>query len=421
MKLVCTDVINSGNLLLYPRMDTDSNADGVVDGFSSHADAEVTATFSLEASSQLIKITDATAAGAQAYVESAAQTATAGQAWAVGIDYDFFRVVGAAVAYLELAFYNDADALIATSGRVAISADGSGRAITAAASAPANTATVKARVGIETTAAGDKALLFARLMRLAQEETSAAFFEEYTLPEHTALTKEDLKWRSKRQERAGAHGDIDTGDGKYKGRDIEIEYMIQGKNAAAFRSGWDAFVGKAARQNQRLYVLDDDTRYLELAKVVGISKPYLNGYLNEWVDGTIVYSQEQAFYLADTKTVAIAADLADGNTFVLTNGGTAETWPLLIIYALQASADFTLTNITDNNRQMRYNDTSMAADAHIVLDCMQGTAKRGNVSMIRYVSGNYLRLLPGANTLRFDVVSGPGNIALLAVSREAFL
>lgn len=98
--------------LFASKMNTDSNADGVVDGFTSGCSTGITAVFSVDDNAQSISITNSTSAGNARVLTTELIPVLPGTAYSVQALWRGFVNIGMPKVYIDIMWYDNADALI---------------------------------------------------------------------------------------------------------------------------------------------------------------------------------------------------------------------------------------------------------------------------------------------------------------------
>jgi len=107
--------------------------------------------------------------------------------------------------------------------------------------------------------------------------------------------------------------------------------------------------------------------------------------------------------------------LQDENEFTITNTGLFDAFPLFYVVAQNNVVSFTLRNLTADGA-MTFDHNSFLSGALVILDSVAGTITIDGVDRSAGLSaGGLLRLLPGANTFRYE--SDGGDVRFEAVWR----
>jgi len=137
------------NLITNPEMNTDSNIDGVVDGFAKLAESGITASYQLDSSSQKITISNSTIAGNDAYVY---QDISISAGDILSISVNAYKI-GTISIRAEIDWYNGAtkiNSVVSTSNATSFT-----NIKLENKTAPANTTTARVRFGVYTNVIGD--------------------------------------------------------------------------------------------------------------------------------------------------------------------------------------------------------------------------------------------------------------------------
>ena len=216
--------------------------------------------------------------------------------------------------------------------------------------------------------------------------------QEYTLPETFELISDPAARRSNLLDTAFIHGAKDVSDGKFTPRHIEISGKIWADSDAAYNVKWDALAEHLIKENIRIQNRD---RQIRLLRVVEISHEYPSPVSYHYGEVSITFLAADPFWYSKSAEQKERAVTSSPDTFQFDIGGKMETYPIIIIGNNDDNFDFKLENITDDNRELRIQDTGATDGSTITIDCKAGTVMRGATNLIAVFSGLFLRLLGG--------------------------
>lgn len=229
----------------------------------------------------------------------------------------------------------------------------------------------------------------------------------YTLPVGWALSGSgSYEWQNKLEDRAFSHGSDMTGDGKVKGRQLEVSFSMRGATEnehdemlnLAYRvfsqTDYDLFCGRP----DRLY------------HVAGISKikhSFQDGYKQRWSDITVTLlladpfryeaqSAEQEFVFTEEMQQA---------EMIVHNEGSADT-PLTFTFIPNASMAQIVVYHVETEEQMRLSDALLTAPAVLTVNTKDGTVWRGTANSINSFSGQFLSAVAGTNHFLYTGSAG---------------
>ena len=230
----------------------------------------------------------------------------------------------------------------------------------------------------------------------------------YNVPGNLQIKDDVFVLRSDAKDKAFAHGGIDIADGKIKIKVIRIEGTVYLQPTEATRASYLTLVQaiKAAfcQTDYMLYLGSD--HFIMINKALKFSEEYLDAHDYQGAKFTIDLLAIDPFWYYDDEQEKTQIVTSTPKSFVVNNQGYVETFPVITITATGTLPDFTLENETDvqesgDGLKFRYTDPGLFIGNVVVIDCKEGTVKRGATNYIRYFAGAFLKLLPGNNTLTY--------------------
>ncbi len=216
--------------------------------------------------------------------------------------------------------------------------------------------------------------------------------QEFTLPKTFELRSEPSARRSELLDAAFIHGAKDVSDGMFTPRHVEVTGKIWADTDAEYNQKWDALAEHLIKENIRI---QNKNRQIRLLKIVEISHDYPSKAGFHYGEVSIVFLAADPFWYSKSAQQKERTVITSPDTFQFDIGGKMETWPIITIENNADNFDFTLKNITDDNREFRIQDTGATNGTTIIIDCKAGTAMRGATNLIAVFSGLFLKLLGG--------------------------
>lgn len=226
----------------------------------------------------------------------------------------------------------------------------------------------------------------------------------YILPVGWALSEAgSYDFRLQLTDRTFAHGATPYGDGKLKGRTIQVEFSMQGSTEEEH----DTMVNLAYQQfAQTDYVLRCgriDRRF----KVSGISKlkqSYEKGYKQRYSNITVSLLLADPFRYASSPTVITQNYAADQTDAEITfNNPSSVDVPLIWTFTPPAGGTVPSISIThvESGQSFTLKDTLLTNPAVAVVNAETGTVRRDTGNSLNTFAGIFLHALPGYNTFKY--------------------
>jgi hypothetical protein len=216
--------------------------------------------------------------------------------------------------------------------------------------------------------------------------------QEFELPKTFELRSDPGGRRTQALETAFIHGAKDVSDGMFRPKVIEISGRIWASSDTEFNTKWDPFMEHLIKENVRI---QDKGRQIYIKRVLEVNKEYPSPANFHFGEISIAMLAEDPFWYSLNAQQKQEAVTETPHEFQFDIGGKMETWPVIIIDNNADNTNFTLRNITDNNRELRIQDSGAVNGTIITIDCKEGTVIRNSVNIIPVFSGLFLRLLGG--------------------------
>lgn len=227
--------------------------------------------------------------------------------------------------------------------------------------------------------------------------------DQVEVPATLLLEDDDHEERYDEEERAWQHGSVVEGH-EVEARDVTLSGTVWLADAAAART-WAREWKAAARRRDQFLSVDDD-HYIKLARLrrMQVSPETLSGRALLRVR-SVWRAADPFWYSAAGSTLTV--ELAGDDTIEV-DAGELATVPMDPVITVAAPAgesvpSVSLVNNTDDGQGWLYTDLGLTDEAAVVVDSAAGTvALDGDAGAIRYLSGGWLRLLPGVNVLSYE-------------------
>lgn len=224
--------------------------------------------------------------------------------------------------------------------------------------------------------------------------------------------------RSKILDRFGAHGGAEVSDRAIKPREVTIKGAHHAASQAALKTFLDDMT-EALHNNGDPYRFSWEAgRYINVDHVGSFkAKRYKEGLAYKSVDIEIELICPDPFWYSTTDdSVGPTSMSSSPKTITFTSTSNVPS-PLQIQCDPTATwGDFTIENDTDDDNLMRYTDPSLGNGDQLIIDSQDGTVLRDSLNTIRYMTGAFLRVLPGDNSIIYTGPTG-GTITLTAPAR----
>ncbi len=233
----------------------------------------------------------------------------------------------------------------------------------------------------------------------------------YTLPESLIFSDDDFTMRHEEQIRALANGAAVYGE-QINSRDIVLQGDVWAASEAAAIALMREIKARMARPNQRLRLGPTEGCYINLAKAKTGKFKYKQLAREHFVV-QLTWSAADPFWYSETPDFALLTAVKSRVWTVNTGTGThparVPVYPVFTMTAPQHGAihTFTLRNDSDGGLQFTYSDLALANGARVRIDSLHGTVlfqaagSTAWVNKISAFSGEFMRLLPGVNSLQY--------------------
>ena len=239
--------------------------------------------------------------------------------------------------------------------------------------------------------------------------------QTYYFPQTFAVRSEPIARKSDIIETAYVHGAKDVSDGMFSQRVIEISGKLWANTDAEYNQKWDALSEQLAKVDFRVRYR---AREINIKKIEDISHEYPERMGCRFGEVSVRLLALDPFWYGIAEKEKEIAIVNSPTTFQWTIGGKVEVFPIITVENQADNTDFTLENETDGEREFRIQDALNLNGTTVVIDCIEGTVKRGTVDLISNFSGMFLRLLGGRGN-KFNYTGG--NCIISAAYKEGYV
>lgn len=238
---------------------------------------------------------------------------------------------------------------------------------------------------------------------------------QYTMPQANFIGGFLSTVKRKMQNLAFAHGAKDLGDKKLSSRSIRIRSIVTGADAAAYQTAWDNFMQAMAKPNQTFAYKTG--RYINVDSINVRSHSFIIGDLKAQAEIEL-FCGDPFWYSDNLTTESTWTVTSSPDTEAFTNSGNIDVCPIIEITAnADLGSGIQLKNQTDGNVLFSYGDSAFTSGKKLIVNCQNGTVDLDGINTIRFFSGQFLKLLAGANTLEYT----GGNCSIVIKHRDRWL
>ncbi|MHC1714947.1 MAG: phage tail protein [Acidaminococcaceae bacterium] len=226
----------------------------------------------------------------------------------------------------------------------------------------------------------------------------------YILPVGWALAEAgSYDFRLQLTDKSFAHGSTSYGDGKVKGRTIQVEFDMQGSTEEEHDAMVNLAYQKFAQTDYTLRCGRSDRVF----KVAGISKlkqSYEKGYKQRLSNITVSLLLADPFRYAASQTVVTKNYAANQTDAEITfNNPSSVDVPLIWTFTPPAGGTVPSIAIThvESGQSFTLKDTLLTNPAVAVVNAETGTVRRDTGNSLNTFAGIFLHALPGSNTFKY--------------------
>lgn len=239
---------------------------------------------------------------------------------------------------------------------------------------------------------------------------------EYALPTGWAIDGSGtFTLNNKLQDRSFSHGSDMVGDGKVKGRELTISFLMKGTTEADH----DALVNRAytyfSQTDYDLYCGRPDRLY----HVAGMSKfkhSFKDGFKQRWseVKVTLLLADPFRYEGRESHVVYEFTDDAAEAELVVQNNGSVET-PVTFLFTPASKMASIVVYHKEAQEKMTLSDALLISPSVMRVNTKDGTVWRDSNNAINTFSGQFLNAKPGTN--HFYYTGGAGTVEILYTNR----
>lgn len=226
----------------------------------------------------------------------------------------------------------------------------------------------------------------------------------YPLPTGWALSKAtDVDFNNKLTDKAFAHGSTLTGDGKIKGKTIEIEFTLEGateeEHDAAMNLAYEKFC-----QSDYTLICGRIDRAFKVAAVSKVTGSYEKAFKQRRSNVKVALLLTNPFRYAVTPTIIDRTFTSEQDEAVITFYNPSSV-DVPLIWSFTPPTGATAPNIAIYHKESQQSfivaDTQLTAPAVSVVNAESGTVRRDTGNSLNTFSGIFLHAVPGNNTFLY--------------------
>ena len=252
--------------------------------------------------------------------------------------------------------------------------------------------------------------------------------EVYEFPAGCNIVAEPWSKRQDSELRAYQHGSTKTGDEKVNERIISLHgiFNVNGVNAtygATLAANLKEMKQQCYTEDLRLYPGNQYTDEYYNIECLNFEHTFLQTITIMEIFIDFICSDPFRYYkdvTTDTETVDEALE-----SMTVTNGGDAEIFPVITFTAGAGSniSVVRITNTTDTSKYFEYTPASNLTENDVLeIDCEEGTVELAGVDdMAHFNDGQFIKLLPGSNSLVAAITGTVGTNQCVFVFRNRWL
>lgn len=221
----------------------------------------------------------------------------------------------------------------------------------------------------------------------------------WDLPNNFHLIDVGFQRRMELIAKAFADGGADRGDDMIDIRTLSLEGQLFANMDSQYDNKWNELVIKLTQKN--FYLEDGDWRIL-IGRAGMIGQAFPRGLRKRLGEIEIELVALDPFWYYKNLSSKGENCPTPPTQFVVLNGGSYAVCPIIKIIANANNPDMTVKNIADGDVLFSYQDTGFTIGKELVVDCKEGKVELDGTNTIRYFNGQFLRLLPGNNTIEYD-------------------
>lgn len=232
-------------------------------------------------------------------------------------------------------------------------------------------------------------------MSLVLEDTLAA---TKTLAANFKIVGRPFKKRSSLSAIAYKDGARNISDRKVEPRVMQIEGILNAANAAAYETAKNGYFSWLYKEDLKLYY--DASLYINVKIITDVDEKFYDGGFLRLAKVSFNCQCEDPFWYYVAATTDVKVIGASPTTWIIANAGDYTEYPEITIVNAADNTTFTLENLT-TGKTLGYYDTNFLNADTLVIDNKIGTVKMNGANTIDKISGSFLNLLVGNNSIRY--------------------
>jgi phage-related protein len=217
----------------------------------------------------------------------------------------------------------------------------------------------------------------------------------YTLP--STFTVKSTGWKRKTREVPIAYkdGGDEIGDKKIATRIITVEGVFS--DNSTYLTTINTLFSWLLKTNLQLTI--NTGYYINVKSISDISNDFFEGGVNRVSKVKFTCICPDPFFYSTSLVSSTTVISASPTTISITNASLYDILPILTITNAANNHSLKIENSTDDNNYFEFIDAAFDNGEALIVDNDVGTVQEESANAIQYMSGNFLRLLPGVNSL----------------------
>jgi len=219
----------------------------------------------------------------------------------------------------------------------------------------------------------------------------------YTLNDTFKIT--DMSWKKKNRviPIAFRDGGDEIGDKKIDTRTITIEGIVSDNTTyAATMALLNSWFNKT---DLKLSVIAG--KYINVKVISGVDNDFYEGGFNRVSHVKFTCVCPDPFFYSTTLISNVYAVAASPYSFIITNASYFDIYPAIGIINGANNHSLIIQNVTDDGNYFGFDDVTFDNTETLAINNWDGFVVENGLNAIQYMSGNFLRLLPGANNFTY--------------------
>lgn len=234
-----------------------------------------------------------------------------------------------------------------------------------------------------------------------------------------------LRRRIGAQPKYGQDGVYITGDGKVSERKMKLSNVITATNDTDYITQINALQGIFYDDFGPFYLVDTDRGVRALIELESIAEVWSHGTERRVTRIDMGVIMVDSYFENFNVSTSTYLNVATTNTFLITNSGLVDAFPIIKVTAKATINEFTLINQRTQD-QITIGTTAFVTNTVITIDCIDGTAKLDDgitITDISYAIADgtgFIYFDLGDNTIEYQSLYGNVDITVEYRPRYAF-